>query len=478
MNVIYRRAVLAIVAAAGLDANAGLPGLRPDLPRRAAPAASISNLDLVAIPEEGEFEINHSKWNSRAWTFQERILSSRLLRFTSTAVTYECQSACWREDFSVTGPEADRFRLAEQERSQQEMRQNFHDVISANVLQFEKMVPRREWANDFDRLWTACFAPLVSDYTKRNLTVEGDILDAFKGIEVPLARSLGPFHWGLPLHMLGQSLCWVALADDLQAREGFPSFSWAGWVFGDGNYCSYPDLVHGPLPGFSIFDDDGRLDYWNDDCLIDPFRGIREWHDALLFPRNVPMAVEWDKMLNETVDAVWNGKEERRLSSLIFFWSSVVTIPPFEIRDIMDEYEGEYEVEEEEENEEDDDEEAEEWNEVEGEDEKEGAKRDGDGLKPWKSILKKAKTVRQVERGIEWGGTLEIHEWKSLSVELESREVQLVYLGNSAGLGGFCMIPISWRDGIAQRILPQDLFDIQPSDWKRARPVRRMVVLG
>lgn len=93
MDAIYRKALLTIVTAAGSDANAGLPRLRPELPRKPTPTANIQSLDLVALTEDIESELNTSNWNSRAWTFQERVLSTRLLRFASTSVTFECQQA-------------------------------------------------------------------------------------------------------------------------------------------------------------------------------------------------------------------------------------------------------------------------------------------------------------------------------------------------------------------------------------------------
>jgi hypothetical protein len=126
MDVIYRRALLTFVAAAGSDTNTGLPGLRSDLPRKQAPAARIQSPHLVALPTDGESDVNTSKWNPRAWTFQERVLSTRLLRFTSSFVTFECQEACWREDLELKGPDCDQFRLAKNERQDQEIRQNFY----------------------------------------------------------------------------------------------------------------------------------------------------------------------------------------------------------------------------------------------------------------------------------------------------------------------------------------------------------------
>ena len=91
---IYGNAALTIVAAAGDDANAGLPGVRSDLPRRSTPTARIQSLNLTALPKASEFEVNASRWNTRAWTFQERTLSTRLLLFTKNSITFECLEAC------------------------------------------------------------------------------------------------------------------------------------------------------------------------------------------------------------------------------------------------------------------------------------------------------------------------------------------------------------------------------------------------
>ncbi|KAH8595449.1 heterokaryon incompatibility protein-domain-containing protein [Bisporella sp. PMI_857] len=453
MDAIYLHAVLTIVAAAGSDANAGLPGIGPCLSRKVAPATSIGGLDLVAIPEDGEFELRNSKWNSRAWTFQERILSKRMLRFTSESVTFECQSACWREDFIVAGPDADRFRLADQERKEQEVRQNFHDIISADVLQFEKMMPRLEWSNDFKNIWTVIYGPLVENYTKRQLTMESDILNAFKGIEGALKRSLGDFYWGLPLYLLGQSLGWIANTGDLKRRAEFPTFSWAGWVFVEGNWGAYPDYLTGPFPGFVVFNDDGNIVYWNGDCQDDIYVGIYEWHDQLLYPSSTEMANEWDGILAQTVGNVMNAEIEIPLSSLVFFWTSVAAIEPFI-----------YEMPEEEE------EDGDEWSEN---------REFEEGRRRRTTILEGTTVIRHFEKGILVDGDLEPEEMRSVSIQLESCEVELVYIGHSSiSSGKWCLILVSWKDGIARRILPQVLFHVDASDWEAKHIRRRLVVLG
>jgi len=458
MNTIYRRAFLTIVAAAGSDANAGLPGISPDLLRRLAPEASINDFDLAAIPEDGEFELNTSTWNTRAWTFQERVLSNSLLRFTTNSVTFECQSACWREDFTLTGPEADHFRLVDQERKEQETRQNFHHIISADVLQFENMVPRSEWHNDFWNIWKGAYSPLVRDYTKRKLTFEGDMLNAFQGIEGALRRSLGEFYWGLPLYLLAQSLGWLATTGDIKRREGFPSFSWTGWVFGDENWGSmhimscdhlslgadfgvlgYPEYLCEPFPGFAVLNDDSSMRFFSDGCQDNPYYGIYQWHDDMLYPSDMEMSKEWDRTLSETVRRV---DVNISLSTLLFFWTSAAAIKPFT-----------YEIQDEEEYDE--------------------------SLLQCSEILKGATVIRQVEKGILTNGSLEPSELKEVSVQLESHEVDLVYIGSSdVESGKWCLILVRWEDGIARRILPQVLFHISAENWEVGNTGRKLIVLG
>jgi Heterokaryon incompatibility protein (HET) len=431
MDIIYRSALLTIVAAAGLDANAGLPGVEPSLPRKQLPSAKVASLDLLAIPTDGEADVNASAWNSRAWTFQERLLSTRLLRLTPTCVTFECQEACWREDLELQGKECDQFRLVEQDRHEQEIRQNFHQIISdSETLDFERMLPRGQYVQVFGSLFRGCYAPLVRDYTKRQLTEKGDMLNAFTGIEAALSKSLGAFYWGMPRHLLAQSLSWISKTRNLSIREGFPSWSWSGWVFGDGNNASYPTTLHGPHPGFVICSDKGEMVYWNSECLEDPYIGIYDWHDPLLIPEDLQTAKDWDVILQDTVEEVWNREDGILLSSLVFFWTSTV---PIQVSDEEDST----------------------------------------------SILKGATVMQNCDGGVIIGGKPDDEDFRDITKDLESREIELVYFGvDSDRRGEFCLILVEWFDGIARRICPHLLFSISGEDWEAALPMLRMVVLA
>ena len=103
MDLIYQCAEFTIVAAAGLGANAGLPGIATTTPR--APQQLVETVHglrlTVPLPSLAE-AAKHSFWKTRAWTYQEQMLSSKCLVFTSRQVYYECASEIYTEDIYQT----------------------------------------------------------------------------------------------------------------------------------------------------------------------------------------------------------------------------------------------------------------------------------------------------------------------------------------------------------------------------------------
>ncbi len=101
MDRIYGNSTLNICAALGTDLSngpsSGLPGTAKTLRKAVQPVARYGALDLaVVIPVESLIE--KSNWNSRAWTFQERMLSRGSLIFTSDRVFFQCRVSTWSEE--------------------------------------------------------------------------------------------------------------------------------------------------------------------------------------------------------------------------------------------------------------------------------------------------------------------------------------------------------------------------------------------
>ena len=207
MKAIYGGSLLTIIAAFGDDADAGLPGINTD---RLNPM----------IVDVGQFTVIESTtpldpfcgspvikttWNTRAWTFQEYLLSPCSIIFLEGQAYWSCRIAEWFEEMDFEGL-------------------NFRFVWGNNNINGRTELTVKNYGN------------LIEQYTKRKLTYDEDIYDAFSGI---LEAIPNEFFWGIPYSMFGEYLCWTEQSpgekreDDgpLQRRylKDAPSWSWVAW---------------------------------------------------------------------------------------------------------------------------------------------------------------------------------------------------------------------------------------------------------
>ncbi|KAF2462036.1 heterokaryon incompatibility protein-domain-containing protein [Lineolata rhizophorae] len=222
MASIYGRAILTIVALSGRDASSGLPGVSPT-PRNAdnlqiAPALGlVERTNLTSLFED-------SVYHTRAWTFQERILSIRCLFFSHHQAYFQCRSNTRCED---------RHQAAQYEFPTETM------TVSKIRSWSEAQRRRRGFAprDDFK-----CYSMLVAEYTTKQMRYPSDIVNAFAGIADALASLFGwTFTAALPEELLSLALLWTPLRR-LERRETegktFPSWSWAGWI-GEVHYADF-----------------------------------------------------------------------------------------------------------------------------------------------------------------------------------------------------------------------------------------------
>jgi hypothetical protein len=96
MDTIYANAQLTIIAAAGDDPTFGLPGAggRSRIPQ---PLVRVGEHLIASTLPSLSFSLRETKWASRAWTYQEGLLSKRRLIFTDRQVAFECNSMHCRE---------------------------------------------------------------------------------------------------------------------------------------------------------------------------------------------------------------------------------------------------------------------------------------------------------------------------------------------------------------------------------------------
>jgi hypothetical protein len=219
MTSIYGCAMLTVIAASGQNAEKGLSGLC--IPRSEVKAVDLGHYHLVRSHYTyKENPISDTKWASRGWTYQELLLSPRSLIFLEEQVVWTCRCDRWVEELDFDHPDAG-FRWGD------EPDRGGGEVTTSLTI---------------DNYWR-----LVRDYTKRELTFEDDIVDAFRGIMEAIP---GEFFWGIPAWNFGTRLLWHHRDHSSTPVEAsvrrfcalkIPSWSWFAWKgcveLGTGNGC-------------------------------------------------------------------------------------------------------------------------------------------------------------------------------------------------------------------------------------------------
>lgn len=260
MDLIYSSAMLTIVAASGSGANSGIPGI---LLGSRTVNRSEKSIILYDTPESRANElfpiklsvarsrpahaIDASIWNERGWTYQERLFSERLLIFTAEQVYFWCSEASWCED---TVLETDSLNVYFEDRPLFKYR-----IRNDPTLPFMKQLPESKSIPMF-----AEYAMSIKEFTKRQLSFAGDVLDASAGLRRAMteayqksedAKSYPEMKWlyGLPVVWFEIALLWLpskverrkVIARDGTVKIPFPSWSWAGWI---GLLCyEYPEYA-------------------------------------------------------------------------------------------------------------------------------------------------------------------------------------------------------------------------------------------
>ncbi|KAK7984972.1 hypothetical protein PG988_002594 [Apiospora saccharicola] len=95
MGSVYGHAFVVIIAADGEDAEAGLAGITS--PREPGQIArEVRPKVNVLFPVQ--YDKSYGKWDTRAWTLQEKLLSRRMLVFGANHVSFHCRHGILRED--------------------------------------------------------------------------------------------------------------------------------------------------------------------------------------------------------------------------------------------------------------------------------------------------------------------------------------------------------------------------------------------
>lgn len=241
MDLIYGCASLTLVAMSGDDSNAGLVGVSN--PRTSQLKETIHDKDgnkyeFYTIPPSPLAEKDASTWDTRAWTFQESLLSRRKLCFTGTQIYFQCQRWGILECIDF---EPDRFDVEMQFNPglQSSLDSDGTDglVRLRGGVETEDGIEKKEEEDGTGKDWFLHgFLGLIEIYTSRKMTHASDSLNALLGILSAWEKNLLPkghtFSWGLPLTTAPQFLGWMhdrGVGKSPKRRDKFPSWSWAGW---------------------------------------------------------------------------------------------------------------------------------------------------------------------------------------------------------------------------------------------------------
>ncbi|RMZ83421.1 hypothetical protein DV736_g6618, partial [Chaetothyriales sp. CBS 134916] len=216
MKTIYSQSALMIAAAYGKDANAGLSRLRRGKHTAETTVEKIQGIGLAPKPQGFDDAVNQSVWNTRAWTYQERLLSPRVLFFTEQQMFFKCEHC-------------------EEPRSE--------DTAAFGTKRYTSPNPTSDGGSDLlprqHSINTVSYKQVVEEYTRRNLTRPEDVIDAFAGVAEHLKHLFrSQLLYGLPETELVFALLWKPHGpftrrtgkSDLNPNLAlFPSWSWTGW---------------------------------------------------------------------------------------------------------------------------------------------------------------------------------------------------------------------------------------------------------
>ncbi|KAI9781720.1 MAG: hypothetical protein M1839_005713 [Geoglossum umbratile] len=251
MDRIFGHATITIVAADGLDAEAGLPGIstRPIRNQIAGEVQPNVNV-LLAV----RYNNTYGKWDTRAWTLQEKLLSKRMLIFSGGYASFHCRHGVLREDMPACNAGNGPAQIP---------------WLSLPNSRLVSMI-KRAWDGTPVLLRSPFFseyANILAQYTSRDMTDSRDALSAVLGLlkvlgkmtnsDGPPGHPSGPdaeqekptgytLH-GLPETFLDLALLWqppAAKGVHLTKRphDDLPSWSWTGWeVSKDPDY--HPDTA-------------------------------------------------------------------------------------------------------------------------------------------------------------------------------------------------------------------------------------------
>ena len=221
MSSIYRGAYMTLIALSCYSAKTGLPRFASRMPLCSQLRCRIGGKRLVGLMPTLTQHGHLSFWGSRAWTLQEALLSPRCLYLSDYQLYFECNVMQCCESLDQTKSWAHNL-ACDSNQSQQGsvswmIAQHGHGYLKNEI----------ERSSSSERL--AYWRSMVELYSRRKMSNAEDALNAFSGVLQCLETKYEDgFFWGLPVADFQWGLLWRFQSRPTR-REGFPTWSWAGW---------------------------------------------------------------------------------------------------------------------------------------------------------------------------------------------------------------------------------------------------------
>lgn len=200
MNTIFSSAQLVLIAAYGDSMDFGIPGIG-HLRRIVQHREDVLGLRITNVIRSVQND-PLDLWHTRAWTYQEAVLSTRRLYFTNACAFFECKRSTCHED-------------------------QFNPGIIRNKYNSTRVTIPEDDSN------FKSFARHLRHYTSRKLTYRSDAYEAVNDIFESLYEGQSKFESGLPRSDFDRALLWfprIGVTSTARPEIHFialPTWSWS-----------------------------------------------------------------------------------------------------------------------------------------------------------------------------------------------------------------------------------------------------------
>jgi hypothetical protein len=258
-------------------------------------------------------------------TFQEFVLSRRILVFTAREVFFYCPNGILCESVTMGGDQYESFPL--------NVTSHIKLCGAVNTSLTSQSPSTIFYSVQYYR---NVYLTLLGSYRERVLTYDDDVLDAFSGVLNAQLGVLGQFYWGLPQGLFARALLLsntISPTYTMSRRPGFPSWSWLGWKFDQpGRHGIFYDPIQSPFfPLVYIYKHDaqsstellvgpmddqgiegccvGCIDHYNTTTELDPLPTLPCIEKVPKFPQllgqdSLPVLLFWTHVARFTASAI------------------------------------------------------------------------------------------------------------------------------------------------------------------------------